>query len=365
MVAERCGSCSAPISDRYIMRVGDTSYHERCLVCSLCQAALSHTCFYRDSKLYCRIDYERLYAKKCLGCSETIGPSELVMRAVDSVFHLRCFLCVVCGVRLQKGDQFVVKQGQLFCRPDYEKEVEMFQGYSQGELGCEELATSRSTDGRRGPKRPRTILTTQQRRAFKASFEISPKPCRKVREGLAKDTGLSVRIVQVWFQNQRAKMKKMQKKARLDAKNNNNKDGDCVDEKPDKIKDDDHSSPGCGGPGGYLNDSCSDTETSHCISSEAREYLHVKEETIDKDDPSFYKNMLAEQQPRHYLNPLDGTPTKVEPGFIGYANHYNTMGPSSPMFIQHHHNISVNPIDRLYSMQNSYFCSEEQNMMEQ
>jgi LIM homeobox transcription factor 1 len=49
----------------------------------------------------------------------------------------------------------------------------------------------------------RTILTTQQRRAFKASFDVSPKPCRKVREGLAKDTGLSIRIVQVWFQNQR------------------------------------------------------------------------------------------------------------------------------------------------------------------
>lgn len=35
----------------------------------------------------------------------------------------------------------------------------------------------------RRPKRPRTILTTQQRRAFKASFEVSSKPCRKVREG--------------------------------------------------------------------------------------------------------------------------------------------------------------------------------------
>lgn len=36
------------------------------------------------------------------------------------------------------------------------------------------------------PKRPRTILTTQQRRAFKASFEVSSKPCRKVRgEGAA------------------------------------------------------------------------------------------------------------------------------------------------------------------------------------
>lgn len=55
------------------------------------------------------------------------------MRAVDNVFHLKCFICVVCGVRLQKGDQYVIKQSQLFCRPDYEKEVEMFQGYNYGE----------------------------------------------------------------------------------------------------------------------------------------------------------------------------------------------------------------------------------------
>ena len=72
-------------------------------------------------------------------------------------------------------------------------------------------------DGRRGPKRPRTILTSAQRRQFKASLEISPKPCRKVREALAKETGLSVRVVQVWFQNQRAKMKKLQRKAKIEA----------------------------------------------------------------------------------------------------------------------------------------------------
>lgn len=36
----------------------------------------------------------------------------------------------------------------------------------------------------RRPKRPRTILTTQQRRAFKASFEVSSKPCRKVRQNI-------------------------------------------------------------------------------------------------------------------------------------------------------------------------------------
>ena len=48
------------------------------------------------------------------------------------------------------------------------------------ELSYDGLGGGRPRDGRRGPKRPRTILTAAQRRQFKASFEISPKPCRKV-----------------------------------------------------------------------------------------------------------------------------------------------------------------------------------------
>jgi len=35
-------------------------------------------------------------------------------------------------------------------------------------------------DHQKGPKRPRTILSTSQRRKFKTSFEVNPKPCRKV-----------------------------------------------------------------------------------------------------------------------------------------------------------------------------------------
>lgn len=53
------------------------------------------------------------------------------MRTFDSVFHLKCFACVVCGGLLKKGEQYVVKQGQLFCLLDYEKEVEMLQGYGK------------------------------------------------------------------------------------------------------------------------------------------------------------------------------------------------------------------------------------------
>uniref|UniRef100_A0A1I7SHJ7 Homeobox domain-containing protein n=3 Tax=Bursaphelenchus xylophilus TaxID=6326 RepID=A0A1I7SHJ7_BURXY len=69
-----------------------------------------------------------------------------------------------------------------------------------------------SSRDKKQPKRPRTILNAVQRKAFKYAFEKGPKPTRKVREQLAKETGLSVRVVQVWFQNQRAKMKKDQRK---------------------------------------------------------------------------------------------------------------------------------------------------------
>ena len=36
------------------------------------------------------------------------------------------------------------------------------------------------SDGKKPAKRPRTILTSQQRKIFKSSFEVSSKPCRKV-----------------------------------------------------------------------------------------------------------------------------------------------------------------------------------------
>lgn len=63
-------------------------------------------------------------------------------------------------------------------------------------------------------------------------MQVSPKPCRKVREALAKETGLSVRVVQVWFQNQRAKMKKIQRKAKQDdGKSPSDKDKSDKDEK--------------------------------------------------------------------------------------------------------------------------------------
>ena len=64
-----------------------------------------------------------------------------------------------------------------------------------------------------GSKRPRTTITARQMEVLKEAYKTSPKPARHVREQLAQDTGLDMRVVQVWFQNRRAKEKRLKKDA--------------------------------------------------------------------------------------------------------------------------------------------------------
>lgn len=56
---EVCEGCGRSIQDRFIMRVIDTSWHEDCLVCCVCRVQLQHSCFARDNKIYCKLDYDR------------------------------------------------------------------------------------------------------------------------------------------------------------------------------------------------------------------------------------------------------------------------------------------------------------------
>ncbi|KAK7940454.1 hypothetical protein WMY93_003780 [Mugilogobius chulae] len=189
---ELCAGCESPIADRFLLRVNERSWHETCVKCAVCLSALSGTCYCRDRLLYCKHDYEKLFVRKCSACLQVIGRSELIMRVLGQVYHLGCFSCCECERRLQRGDEFVLKEGQLLCRMDYEKEREMLATISPTPT---ESVKSEDEDGGGGSgggkggdegkehkrsKRPRTILTTQQRRAFKASFEVSASPVASV-----------------------------------------------------------------------------------------------------------------------------------------------------------------------------------------
>lgn len=62
-----------------------------------------------------------------------------------------------------------------------------------------------------GTKRrgPRTTIKAKQLEALKATFAATPKPSRNIREKLAQETGLNMRVIQVWFQNRRSKERRL------------------------------------------------------------------------------------------------------------------------------------------------------------
>merc|ERR1719469_628639 len=64
--------------------------------------------------------------------------------------------------------------------------------------------------GKDGKRRgPRTTIKAKQFDVLRAVFEQTPKPTRLIREQVAKETGLPMRVIQVWFQNKRSKVKRM------------------------------------------------------------------------------------------------------------------------------------------------------------
>ncbi|MBN3321597.1 LMX1A factor, partial [Atractosteus spatula] len=363
-----CEGCHRLICDKYLLRVNNCFWHEQCVHCAACRETLKNTCFLRETKLYCKRDYEKLFAVKCSGCLEVITPAELVMRAHKLVYHLQCFCCCVCERRLQKGDEFVLKEGQLLCKSDYEKERELLSlvspassdsGKSDEDEDSPDKSMSSTKAGEdpehKRPKRPRTILTTQQRRAFKASFEISSKPCRKVRETLAAETGLSVRVVQVWFQNQRAKMKKLARRQQQQQ--------DQQDQSNSQRLHSGRLGPPCG------------VRSDQGAAAEVEMGWRVVNPGIDSRHP-----FSDVQQQQHHILALEQQSYKVDPFRQGLTppqmpgDHMLPYG-SEGLFSEMDSDTAIsnigdcllslseaglgvlNPIDRLYSMQDSYFAS--------
>uniref|UniRef100_A0ABD2VTV6 LIM/homeobox protein Lhx3 n=1 Tax=Trichogramma kaykai TaxID=54128 RepID=A0ABD2VTV6_9HYME len=198
----KCGGCQEIILDRYVLRVMDRCWHAGCLTCRDCGIRLVDKCYARNGYVFCKDDFFKRFGTKCVGCGQGLAPSQVVRRAQDLVYHLTCFSCVMCSRQLDTGDEFyLIEEGKLICKTDYEQ------------AKAKELADGGSIDGDQPNKRPRTTITAKQLETLKLAYNNSPKPARHVREELSRDTGLDMRVVQVWFQNRRAKEKRLKKDA--------------------------------------------------------------------------------------------------------------------------------------------------------
>ncbi|XP_015915516.2 LIM/homeobox protein Lhx3-like isoform X1 [Parasteatoda tepidariorum] len=188
----KCAGCEQPILDRFILKVLERSWHGKCLKCIDCQAQLADKCFARNGQVFCKDDFFKRFGTKCAGCEQGIPPTQVVRRAQDNVYHLHCFACILCKRQLNTGDEFyLMEDNKLVCKADYE--------------------AAKAREGT--TKRPRTTITAKQLETLKTAYNNSPKPARHVREQLSQDTGLDMRVVQVWFQNRRAKEKRLKKDA--------------------------------------------------------------------------------------------------------------------------------------------------------
>ncbi|XP_050360808.1 protein apterous-like isoform X2 [Nymphalis io] len=120
---DACAGCGARITDRYYLLALERRWHTPCLRCCECKMPLDseQRCYARDSNIFCKNDYIRLYgSKRCARCNTPISASELVMRARDLVFHVHCFSCALCSTRLTKGDTFGIRDSAVYCRLHYE-----------------------------------------------------------------------------------------------------------------------------------------------------------------------------------------------------------------------------------------------------
>ncbi|KAK3592289.1 hypothetical protein CHS0354_032679, partial [Potamilus streckersoni] len=195
---EICSQCGLVITDRYIMRVNEQSWHTRCLICCICQTSLENTCFIKDGNLYCKTDYIREFGTKCSKCFRVIQPNDWVRRAKDHVYHLACFSCDSCKRQLSSGEEFALQETEVLCKTHY---LELLEG---GPHKDSEIAQKAKA------KRVRTTFTEEQIQVLQANFNLDSNPDGQDLERIAQITGLTKRVTQVWFQNSRARQKKQQ-----------------------------------------------------------------------------------------------------------------------------------------------------------
>ncbi|XP_038672925.1 LIM/homeobox protein Lhx9-like [Scyliorhinus canicula] len=254
-----CAGCGDSIYDRYVLFAVDRPWHARCLKCCVCDLALGSelTCFSKDGDIYCKDDYYRRFCvKQCSRCHLGIPASEMVMRAKEEVYHVSCFTCAICGEALVTGDLFGTRQGLVYCQAHFqllcreEDEARLMDGltelafrvdegvtvthgdsdwitrrgsarkrrgskfHTEGDdlnLVCSEVEQNLEEPrycGQQKAKRIRTCFKHHQLRTMESYFAVKHNPDGKDWEQLSKKTGLPKRVLQVWFQNARAKLRK-------------------------------------------------------------------------------------------------------------------------------------------------------------
>ncbi|XP_077471632.1 LIM/homeobox protein Lhx8-like isoform X1 [Stigmatopora argus] len=208
-----CSSCSMEIVDRYLLKVNNVCWHVRCLSCCVCKTSLGRhvSCYIKERQVFCKLDYFRKYGTRCARCGRTIHSSEWVRQAKGNTFHLACFSCATCKRVLSTGEECGLFESRVFCRPHYDIVMETIKRSKEDEqskISEEQREKEGASSTSRPSKRARTSFTLDQLQVMQTQFSQDNNPDAQTLQKLSERTGLSRRVIQVWFQNCRARQKK-------------------------------------------------------------------------------------------------------------------------------------------------------------
>ena len=161
----------------------------------------------------------------------TFEPEHLSTKLSDGLFyHPQCVVCSVCKGVVEPNQKIRVNEGILYCEDhsfmcqmkttlNNNLELSGDSGIEPDILKSEGVKSPLNDDpdsdsdkkGDKESKRrgPRTTIKAKQLEVLRNVFNQTPKPTRLMREQLAKETGLPMRVIQVWFQNKRSKEKRL------------------------------------------------------------------------------------------------------------------------------------------------------------
>ncbi|KAJ8390284.1 hypothetical protein AAFF_G00108530 [Aldrovandia affinis] len=109
-----CQNCGKACKGE-VLRVQNKHFHIKCFVCKVCGCDLAQGGFFvRQGEYICTLDYQRLYGTRCFSCDEFIEGE--VVSALGKTYHPRCFVCAVCKQPFPAGDRVTFNGKECICQ---------------------------------------------------------------------------------------------------------------------------------------------------------------------------------------------------------------------------------------------------------
>ncbi|XP_056224596.1 actin-binding LIM protein 2 isoform X13 [Seriola aureovittata] len=109
-----CQNCGLPCKGE-ALRVQNKHFHIKCFVCKVCGCELAQGGFFvRQGEYICTLDYQRLYGTRCFSCQDFIEGE--VVSALGKTYHPRCFVCASCKQPFPAGDRVTFNGKECICQ---------------------------------------------------------------------------------------------------------------------------------------------------------------------------------------------------------------------------------------------------------